>query len=247
MIDGSAFVRMRLPESTETTAHIGLRTPVEVIPCSYPARSRLHESPCADYGKREPSLAQPGSGGSSHRPTWCGRTGRGIHIDEVGLRPDPLGCRLESLGIFEQRRCPPMAAGSRTSSTPYGRGQTSLADAADPHNPAAPRLGRCARPEQKVVLQTVVLERSNNLRINDRDAWQFYVSLPQGRRCSTRQGLRSSSPVRQFVVFELIVPEQFRAAKGIYETSVATAKFLDAELVSQERGMAVGAGRNSSA
>ncbi|MBX3385907.1 MAG: hypothetical protein KF768_05000 [Phycisphaeraceae bacterium] len=202
-----------------------------------------------------PSLAQPGSGGAQSRPrptTGAVELGEAFHIDEVGLSVRiPLGCRLESTRIGDIRTAQIMPADGgwiMNIQTPRTeRGQTSLADAADHTIRLLQGSVGVLDPEQKVVLQTRarVLERSNNLRINDRDAERFYVSLPRADDVQLVKGYTIFQPSpTQFVVFELIVPESsFGAAKGIYETSVATAKFLDAELVSQERGMAIRAGQ----
>ncbi|HPO93645.1 MAG TPA: hypothetical protein PL072_09270 [Phycisphaerales bacterium] len=103
-------------------------------------------------------------------------------------------------------------------------------------------------PDQKMLLETQakLLERIDNLQINDQPAARFYLSIPGTDKKTIVKGYTIFKPAaNQFVVFELIVKEAgFAAAKRAYETSLATAKFLDPQAVTIQRGAAIKAGQS---
>ena len=89
-----------------------------------------------------------------------------------------------------------------------------------------------------------ILERVENLQLRGGPAERIYVSLPAVDGTRIVKGYTIFKPSdRQFVVFELITPEpEFARAKGVYETTVATAEFVDPVALAANRGQSVKAG-----
>lgn len=194
------------------------------------------------------------AGRPSGRPATTGAVelGDAFNLDEVGLTIRvPVGFRVESTRIGETRTAqfiPADAGWVMNIQTPRTeRGQTTLADAADQTIRLLQGSVGVLDPEQKVVLETRarILDRTSNLVINERRAERFYISLPRADDVQLVKGYTIFQPSpNQFVVFELIVPEtKFGEARGVYETCVATARFEHAELVSQDRGLAIRTGQ----
>ncbi len=178
-----------------------------------------------------------------------------FHLDEIGLSMKiPVGCRVESTQIGELKTAQIVAPDSSwlvniQSPKVEGRRPT-IKEAADRTIQLLQGSVGVMDAEQKIVLETRarLLERTDNLQINGRPAERFYVSIPRADNLQLVKGYTIFQPggegSSQFVVFELLVPEpKFAAAKGPYETSVATAEFLDPEVVSRDRGLAVRAGQ----
>ncbi len=90
-----------------------------------------------------------------------------------------------------------------------------------------------------------VIERTESLRIGDRDASRFYAELTPA---STGVAVVNGYTVfklseSQFVTFELLTSkDRFDTARGAYETVVATARFEDMEAIATSRQAAVNTG-----
>ncbi len=103
-------------------------------------------------------------------------------------------------------------------------------------------------PDQKTVLSTEarVIDRIDRLDIGGLPAGRLYVSIPEPDRASrVVKGYTIFKPQpKQFVIIELLCAEAlFPEVRGVYETSVATAVFQDAESLMLDRMAAVKAGR----
>jgi len=107
-------------------------------------------------------------------------------------------------------------------------------------------MGEVLDPNGKLIgLTGRVFERTESLRINDRDASRFYADLTPA---STGVPVVNAYTVfklseSQFVTFELLVPKgEFDKARAVYETLVATVRFEDTDAIAMSRQAAVNSG-----
>lgn len=107
-------------------------------------------------------------------------------------------------------------------------------------------MGEVLDPTGKVLgLPGRVIERTETLRIGDRDASRFYAELTPA---NTGVAVVNAYTVfklteSQFVTFELLVPKaEFDKARAVYETLVATVRFEDTDALATSRQAAVNTG-----
>ncbi|MBX3404281.1 MAG: hypothetical protein KF699_12800 [Phycisphaeraceae bacterium] len=101
--------------------------------------------------------------------------------------------------------------------------------------------------DQKVILETkaTLIDRVSNLRLNSGAVCErIYTSVPRQDGSRLVKGYSIFKPAADtFVVFELITDESLMSiARPIYEASIATASFLDPEMLNASRGSLVKAG-----
>lgn len=89
-----------------------------------------------------------------------------------------------------------------------------------------------------------LLDRTEQLVVNGENADRFYVLLPRGDGTNIVRGYTFFKPSEtRFVVFEFITTEEeFRRVRSVYETSLATVKFVDPETAASSRRVALRAG-----
>lgn len=209
------------------------------------------------FGSILSSVAQPNEPASRPAVPTIGAVelGEPLHLDEIGLTMRiPADCRVNSTWIGDLKTAqivPATTSWVINIQTPRIEGKNpSLKEVADQTIQLLQGSVGVMDAEQKVVLETRarILERHENLSINDQKVARFYVAVPRADDIQLVKGYTIFQPggpsVAKFVVFELLVPEaDFAAAKAAYETSIATAQFLDPERVSRERGLAIRAGQ----
>lgn len=106
--------------------------------------------------------------------------------------------------------------------------------------------GQVLDPRGNVIgVPSRVIERTESLRIGDREAARFYAELtPASTGAAVVNGytvFRLSDT--QYVTFELLTPkDQFDKARTVYETVVATVRFEDPEALTTSRQAAVNTG-----
>ncbi len=211
-------------------------------------------------GGAQTLLAQPDApseGGSGGGAEFVELADEPFHLDTVGLTVRlPVGVIAQS--ATEQNGvllAPPLGKGKWTiqiDTRQTSNKEATITEAADQAIAALQTAYGTVDRDRTVVTQTYaeLLDRSKGLIVNNSPAERFYMSLPanpgEGGDDKDREvrGFTFFKPTATtFVIFELRCPmSEYRKARHIYETTLATASFEDASAVAMARGAAIVAG-----
>lgn len=175
-----------------------------------------------------------------------------FRLDSVGLSMHlPLGALAQTTRIGEQSTVqitPPDSSWLITIQTPQSKDkEMTVSGVADTVMRQLLGSYGVLDPDNTKILSTEakVLAHEKNLTINDQTAERFYIEAPaNGNNPPVIRGYTvfRTAPGR-FVAFDLVVPKpEFAKARRAYETSIATATFVDPADLAAARGAAIEAG-----
>lgn len=224
--------------------------PLRVLPATLAAAAGfLLPLPAAGQttAKGQPSAAKPAEGGVV-------LSGEPYRLDSVGLSVLlPVGASAQATRIGEQATvqispAPPDSGWLLTIQTPQSKDlEMTVTEVAD--TVVAQLLGAYGVTDKDVtkVVETgaKVLHRDQGLTVNGHAAERFYVEVPAaGDQPALVRGYTvfRVAPGR-FCAFDLITPKtEFPRSRAIYETTIATATFVDPADLASSRGAVVKAG-----
>ncbi len=242
-----AIIPLVLGVSSAATPGQPVRPPAK----SPKAPAAPRPTPPAAPSTATPTPAKPNIPAKSANPGLVELADEAFHLDSVGLSIRlPTDTRAQATKIGDRASVQIMPTDNTwiiNIQTPLtSNPNATVKEAADQTLALLQGSHGVVDPDQKNVMETQarLIDRTGHLLINQQPAERLYVTTPRTDATRLVKGYTIFKPApKQFVVFELIVPEpEFARVRGVYETTIATASFADPAAVAAARGALVKAG-----